>query len=919
VNTLLNSGQAQFKQKVSRLRISRRQLPILLVFLGLGIIAVVAGNILAGSVRPGSLGTKHIGWMLVGLAAFSAGIALDLTRGERYVARWLKNITNGRRRAGKFLAVSLELAFLTLVIREFRLGNQSFYEQIAVLVLAGFVIHYFLPSRYRLSFFLLLSLVGILSVFGLLSGTWLIGLGLALIGICHLPVRFSARVVLLLLTGGLLALMRMDRLHSPCPPVIWPILGSMFMFRLIIYMYDLRHDKGPMSIPAALSYFFLLPNIAFPLFPVVDYRTFRGTYYDSEQFEIYQRGVEWMFRGITHLLLYRFIYYYLTISPAEVMNVGDLARYLVTTFALYLWVSGVFHLIVGMLHLFGFHLPETNHRYFLASSFTDFWRRINIYWKDFMLKVFYYPAYFWLRRWGNTVAIVLSTVFVFVMTWFLHAYQWFWLRGSFRISMIDILFWTILGVLVVINSLYEQKYGRKRTLSSAVGTIGTFVPRVLRTLGTFAVITVLWAFWSSSSLSEWLSLWSFPAKKLPSIVGLIPAFFLAAIVLGAIPREERGGQPSKGSPKQSGSFFRSVRITGILIVLLYLLGKRFVYSHFGLEAQEIIRVMRVDELNNRDAALLQRGYYEDLRVERLNSQLWELYTKRPTNWPSISQTEASRQTGDFLSLELRPLAEIFFHGAPLRTNRWGMRDRDYEKAKLPKTYRYALLGASAEMGSGVADNQTFESLLEDRLNQENDGKGPYAKYEVLNFAVGTYTPLQQLWVLERKTVDFEPDAVLFAAHVGEEETSIRHLVNSIRAGVDIPYDYLNEVLRIAGVDRNTPAAVGEKRLLPYGQDVLAWAYRHIVEDCRKRGVRTVWIYISLPGMDTPKDSIAAQTRLARDAGFVTIDLSDWPAHEDEKSLETAEWDRHPNVKGHSLIAEKLYEALREKREIPDQQ
>jgi hypothetical protein len=248
-----------------------------------------------------------------------------------------------------------------------------------------------------------------------------------------------------------------------------------------------------------------------------------------------------------------------------------------------------------------------------------------------------------------------------------------------------------------------------------------------------------------------------------------------------------------------------------------------------------------------------------------------------------------------------------------------MRDQDYEKAKLPKTYRYALLGASPEMGSGVADNQTFESLMEDRMNQENDGKGPYSKYEVLNFAVGTYSPLQQLWVLEHKTVDFEPDALLFAAHFNDEEWSIRHLVDSIRAGVDIPYDYLNEVLRIAGVDRNTPAAVAEKRLKPYGQDVLSWDYRHIVEDCRKRGIRPVWIYLTLPGMDTPKDSIATQTRLGLDAGFVTIDLSDWPAHEDVKSLQVAEWDWHPNVKGHSLIAKKLYQALREKREIPDHQ
>ena len=92
------------------------------------------------------------------------------------------------------------------------------------------------------------------------------------------------------------------------------------------------------------------------------------------------------------------------LAPSEVQDPGDLVQYVVSNFLLYLRVSGTFHLIVGMLYLFGFRLPETHHRYFLASSFTDFWRRINIYWKDFMLKIFYYPAVFRLRRLGMTSA-----------------------------------------------------------------------------------------------------------------------------------------------------------------------------------------------------------------------------------------------------------------------------------------------------------------------------------------------------------------------------------------------------------------------------------------------------------------------------------------------------------------------------------
>ena len=127
---------------------------------------------------------------------------------------------------------------------------------------------------------------------------------------------------------------------------------------------------------------------------------------------------------------------------------------MVLTYLLYLRVSGQFHIIVGLLHLFGYDLPETHRRYLLARSLTDFWRRINIYWKDFMVKLVYFPVYFRLRRSGRDAGAgrrhgrwCSST------TWLLHSYQWFWLRGEFLLTWPDTLFWAILGVLVTVNLL----------------------------------------------------------------------------------------------------------------------------------------------------------------------------------------------------------------------------------------------------------------------------------------------------------------------------------------------------------------------------------------------------------------------------------------------------------------------------------
>ena len=189
-----------------------------------------------------------------------------------------------------------------------------------------------------------------------------------------------------------------------------PILGAIFMFRTAVYLYDIRHEKGPVPRWQRLGYFFLFPNVCFPLFPVIDYQTFKRTYFDRSPAEIYQRGIDWIFRGITHLLLYRIVYHYFVPDPLEIHDLAGVGQYVLSSFLLYLRVSGLFHLIVGTLCLFGYNLPETHHRYYLAESFTDFWRRINIYWKDFMMKLFYFPIFISLRRWGVTLAIIVATL-----------------------------------------------------------------------------------------------------------------------------------------------------------------------------------------------------------------------------------------------------------------------------------------------------------------------------------------------------------------------------------------------------------------------------------------------------------------------------------------------------------------------------
>ncbi|MGZ8919269.1 MAG: hypothetical protein ACXW0T_13700, partial [Methylobacter sp.] len=266
-----------------------------------------------------------------------------------------KSANQGNIRFKDYILIIFQLGIVALLLRQLEIESAAFLR-LALVAFGGFTIHALLPLHYRLPFFLIISLAGIVVSLDTSIAVSIISIGLILIGICHLPVSYRLRGILLLLACIFLAAMRAKWFDGWVSDAVWPILGSMFMFRLIVYFYDLRHDKSPVSPVHTLSYFFMLPNACFPLFPVIDYKTFRRNYYDDDAYRIYQTGIDWIVRGIIHLLLYRLVYYHLTLAPSEVINPAQLMQYLVANFLLYLRVSGLFHLIIGMLYLFGFRL-----------------------------------------------------------------------------------------------------------------------------------------------------------------------------------------------------------------------------------------------------------------------------------------------------------------------------------------------------------------------------------------------------------------------------------------------------------------------------------------------------------------------------------------------------------------------------------
>jgi hypothetical protein len=327
------------------------------------------------------------------------------------------------------------------------------------------------------------------------------------------------------------------------------------------------------------------------------------------------------------------------------------------------------------------------------------------------------------------------------------------------------------------------------------------------------------------------------------------------------------------------------------------------------QATSLLTALRHDQLNTGDLDVQRRGYYEELDVVRANQFAWGgADSSAPPGWTSES---LFRQRSDFLHHDMEPLKTAPLCGTPASTNRWGMRDRDYEKEKPTNTFRLLLLGSSHEVGSGVKDEETFENLVEDRLNREL-ASGSIARFECLNMSVGGYSLLQKLAVLEQEGFKFSPDVVIFAICSQDRLFLTEHLARSVTQEREIPFRYVNDLLVEVGVDGRMPPLLIQHRLAPRVPQIYDWFFARLRDVCARRGVRLYVLYRPTTTVD-PREAEyrAALLSSCSDAGIELLDLGDaFNEIEDRNSLVLAPWDNHTSALGHRLLADRLWVRLK---------
>lgn len=821
-----------------------------------------------------------------------------------------------------FAAIAAQVVVVLRLVSFYQIQSRTFHH-LMMFGFAGFVVHHLLPLRARLPFFTALSLVATAWVLGIEGAEFnldvslertalLLAIGGALIAICRLPVRYGLRVALLLAVGAGLAAVHVELADSRLASAVWPVLGAMFMFRLVAYLYDTEHDKNPPGVVRSLAYFFMLPNVFFTLFPVVDYKTFARGHYAAEPLRIYQRGVQWIARGLIQILIWRLVYYHVHIDPGRVRDGAELVQFFVSNVLLYLRVSGSFHLIVGILHLFGFVLPVTNRRFFLADSFNDYWRRVNIYYKDFIMKVIYYPITFRLKAWGTTKSLVVATAVAFVLTWLLHSYQLFWLRGQFPIQAQEAVFWGSLGLLVIANSLWEMRPGHRPAKRNP--SLRDRVGRAVRTAGTFAVITLLWSVWNTDSLGQWVSLWSYAdASTFGWGLAVLLVVAIASIPFGG----DAGMEPPLAAarrgrkvPTQAERRLELARLHAPLAALVAVtIAYTFATPQLGPEAQVVMSSLTWTRPNAADGERETLGYYDNaIEVSRFNRSLGDAMGGPPAHWQRvIEETGAAKATGHLPLAELVPSRETVVNGTAMRTNQFGQRDREYTRAKPPNTFRIALIGSSPEMGWCVGDDESYQAIVEERLGRE---LSPVTglRYEILNFGVNGLAPIEQPAAVRDRVAGFAPDVVLYGAHGADRYYVVTRLGKAVRAGVPLTDSYLTRLLDVTGINATTPEPWVIRRLAPRVDEIVLEAYRATAEEIGRIGARPIWLWVPLPRGSIPAEGVT-MGGLAAQAGFATLSLEGAYGATDPETLSVAPWDGHPNARGHRLLADKLYAVL----------
>lgn len=148
--------------------------------------------------------------------------------------------------------------------------------------------------------------------------------------------------------------------------------------------------------------------------------------------------------------------------------------------------------------------------------------------------------------------------------------------------------------------------------------------------------------------------------------------------------------------------------------------------------------------------IIVRIYLHYHTVYDMEMTRYGLYIKQDSDNPNIA-------------FKHKPNSSMELMNVMVNTNSDGLRDKEYPVQKDDE-YRIIVLGDSLTLGWGVKEEDTFEHILEEKLNSRYPT-------EIINFGIGNYNTVQEVNLFIEKGVKYKPDKVVLFYFINDAEVT----------------------------------------------------------------------------------------------------------------------------------------------------
>ena len=294
----------------------------------------------------------------------------------------------------------------------------------------------------------------------------------------------------------------------------------------------------------------------------------------------------------------------------------------------------------------------------------------------------------------------------------------------------------------------------------------------------------------------------------------------------------------------------------------------------------------------------------------------------PTRFRSLNMlllsglVQRSQYPGIFY--ELKPNLDALFRDIAFTTNSAGIADQEYSLKKADNTLRVAVLGSSWTMATGVAQEDTYHSVLETELSASSERWN----YELLNFGVEYYGLREIVGTAQHRAMEWDPDILVvaitpFTARLRWDEPSEKEALPDQIDPLFQSYA-LRELDYIIGGGVYSRGLSSRPLLKRSEGDAYLAQIKRAFHELRQIAtdkdipVVVMWLAYRKP----PKDVEQELRSLSAELDVIFVDTYNSLIGSTDGSKRGLRYSSHPAAKGHQVIAKSLREAMIKNELLP---